>query len=395
MLITKDERQNIILNNWEKHNYLGVTLCPTGFGKTMTAIKGIKRLLYKGLISKGVIIIVPTNVLKLQWEERLAHANLLPYCKVIIVNSAYKHEFVCDLLILDEAHFIPAKEFRKCLDTIQYKYVLCLTATIHRADKEERLLLDKFPICDEVTLKECLANKWISEYIIYNIPVPFSFDEYTAYKKADNSFKYYTSRCINFDFSNPFECAENWLKNGDNKQKSYAAGYFRNMIIRKDLLFNNSNKLNYTIEIINKFPDRLGLVFSESIAFANKLYQQLPEVCLPIHSKIKNKQQQEQLELFKSRNTSQRIISSCKSLVSGLDIPELSLGIITSASSSRIVSAQSLGRLLRVQDDKQAIVVNLYTPDYEEVKSQEVKWLIKRQQNLSNINWINSIDEII
>lgn len=392
---TKDERQELILNRWEQLNYRALFLASTGFGKTITAIKGILRLKDRLLLLNGVIVVVPTTVLKLQWEERLTYYNLSSICKVVIINTAYKHSYNCSLLIIDEAHKVPSTEFRKCLETIKFDYILGLTATIERGDGEEHILLHKFPICDEITLKECLDNKWISEYAVYNLPVPLTYEEYNSYRKINNSFKYYTNRCTNYDFRSPFDCATYWLKEGNQEQKGFGAGFYRNMTLRKNLLMNNENKFLTTLAIISKYPDRLGLVFSESTEFADKLYNVDPSVILPIHYKIKQKEQEKQLNLFKQRLIPQRIISSCKSLVAGLDIPELSLGIIASASSSKIASIQSIGRILRVQPDKQAIIVNLYTPDYEDIKSQEVKWLINRQKGLNNINWINSIDEII
>lgn len=391
---TKDERQLEIINKWEQTEYKSGILGTTGFGKTITAIKAILRLKDRLLLLNGVIVIVPTLVLKLQWEERLKEFGLSLYCKVLVINTAYRNNYKCSFLIIDEAHRLPSAEFRKCLDTIQFDYILWLTATIERSDGEEHILLDKFPICDEVTLKECLKNKWVSEYSIYNLPVPLTYEEYTSYKKVNNSFKYYANKCTNYDFNSPFECATYWIKEGNQEQKGYAAGFYRNMTLRRDILINNKTKLPVTIELINRFEDRLGLVFSESIEFANSLHSSIPNICLPIHSKISQKEQKNQLESFKKREIPQRIISSCKSLVAGLDIPELSLGIIASASSSKIASIQSLGRILRVQPDKQAIVINLYTPDYEEIKSQELKWLINRQKGLNNINWINSIEEI-
>lgn len=346
------------------------------------------------MIINNVIIIVPTLVLKQQWEERLAYYNLSSFCNVLVINTAYKNNYICDFLIIDEVHKIPSTEFRKCLETIKYNYSLHLTATLERLDGEEKFLLSKFSICDTITLKECLNNKWISEYAIYNLAVPFSYEEYIKYKKINNSFKYYAKKCTNNNFNSSFECATYWLSNGTTEEKKLATGFYRNMSLRKDLLINNSNKLPVTIEIIKRFQDRLGLVFSESIKFANTLHSKIPDICLPIHSKIGQKEQEIQLQLFKDRAIPQTYISSCKSLIAGLDIPQLSIGIIASASSSKIASIQSLGRLLRIQENKQAIFINLYTPDYEEVASQEVKWLLKRQQGMSNINWITDINEI-
>ena len=102
------------------------------------------------------------------------------------------------------------------------------------------------------------------------------------------------------------------------------------------------------------------------------------------------KEQKEAFRLFKDGRTNKRVISSCKALTVGLDLPKLSLGIIASFNSSRLTNTQTIGRVIRPIESKQAKVINLVTPN-----TQEVNWLKKKIEGQINIKWIQSIEEII
>ena len=71
--------------------------------KTRTAIKAIQLLLSK-YPTYSATVIVPTDVLKEQWQQLLDKEGLAFNCNVQVINSAIKHEHNTDILVLDEAH---------------------------------------------------------------------------------------------------------------------------------------------------------------------------------------------------------------------------------------------------------------------------------------------------
>lgn len=105
--ISRDERQEICLQNWFKNKGKGIIICPTGFGKTRVATNMIGRLLNKYPSTK-FIIIVPTTILKDQWTEILDKLGYGLNCDVIVINTAIRNNYKCDVLIIDEAHRVPA-----------------------------------------------------------------------------------------------------------------------------------------------------------------------------------------------------------------------------------------------------------------------------------------------
>jgi superfamily II DNA or RNA helicase len=247
--------------------------------------------------------------------------------------------------------------------------------------------MNKAPIIDTITLEECLANDWISPYTIYNLEVPFTPAAQLAYNKIDNNFKFFAMK---MGYGDTFSVAKNLLVNGTKEEKGWAGGYFNSMRARKKAITDNASKAQVTVDIINRFPDLYSIVFSESISFADEINSMIPDISVSIHSKMTSKKQKEAMATFKDGRTKKRVIASCKALTAGLDLPKLSLGIIASFNSSKLASTQTVGRIVRRQEGKQAYIINLYTPN-----TQEVNWLKKKQLGVSNIKWIKSINEII
>ena len=84
--MTRDERQRIALRKWAKNKCKGTFEFCTGFGKTTTAIKGIKAFLNKNPGSK-ILVVVPTDYLKEQWIGNLIESGIFMCVEVIIINS--------------------------------------------------------------------------------------------------------------------------------------------------------------------------------------------------------------------------------------------------------------------------------------------------------------------
>ena len=138
--LSRTSRQLEIVQKFADNKGKGTLLAATGFGKTFTAIMVIARLL-KARPTGKIIIIVPTINLKAQWGKELKKHKVHKNCEVIVINTAYKKETKCDLLICDEIHAYGAEQFIKVLDKIQYDFIFGLTATIERTDGKHDILL--------------------------------------------------------------------------------------------------------------------------------------------------------------------------------------------------------------------------------------------------------------
>ena len=385
----KTARQLSIIETWRNNKGCGTLIASTGFGKTYTAIMAIKKLREK-YSDAHVIVVVPTINLQNQWYKELKKHKQDKETCVLVINTAYKNKYECGLLIMDEIHCYGAPEFIKVFETIKYKYILGLTATIERSDGKHEVLKKAAPIIDEVTLKECLDNDWISKYTIYNLSVNFTEDEAEDYKKRDKTFKYAAYK-LGYGGRDSFTKASNILKSktASAQDKAHAAIYYNSMRKRGEICKNAGNKIQAIVDIISLFPDRKAIVFSDSTNFADDLQEQLGDICVAFHSKMTAKQQREALKMFDDNRTKKRVISCVKALNQGLDVPDCSLGIVAAGNSKKLDNIQRTGRIFRYQPDKTAIIVNLYVPE-----TQEVNWLRSRQESMEPM-FIDDINQIV
>tara|TARA_R110000737_G_C14607741_1_gene490402 strand:- start:952 stop:2136 length:1185 start_codon:yes stop_codon:yes gene_type:complete len=372
--MNRDDRQILGLNKWKDASYRGIAQYPTGFGKTYTAIRAIEGMVKRRGIT-SVVVIVPTITLKKQWEEEL-NKNKIKIATVFVINSAVKVEHNCDLLILDEVHRYAAETFKEIFRRSAYKYILGLTATLEREDGLHDIILEHIQVFDIITIEEALQHSWISPYKIYNIMIPMPQDELSAYKKADNGFRYYAMQMGRG--MEAFKTAKAWISSDDVVERGKAAAYYNAMRTRKKVCLNNSNKIPAVKTIVDLFPNRNGLTFSANTDFADSLQKVLGDVSVTFHSKLTKKSQDKVLKTFKDKRTKVRVINTCKALNEGLNVPECSIGIVAGSNSTALTFIQQLGRIVRHVPGKEALFINLCTPD-----TQEEKWLEKRMRGIN------------
>ena len=371
--MNRDARQVEGLRKWRQSSFQGIAEYPTGFGKTYTAIRAILGMISKKQI-KSVLVVVPTITLKEQWEKELAKKKV-KIAEVYVINSALKKTHDIDFLILDDVHRYAAETFKEIFVRTKYKYILGLTATLERDDGLHEIILKQMPVFDTITIEEALQHSWISPYKIFNVQVPFAPDDLAAYKKADNSFKYFAMQMGRG--GQAFDTAKLWIGSDDPTERGKAAAYYNSLRTRKKLCLNNVNKVAAVKTIIDLFPNRNGLTFSANTDFADSLQNVLGGISMTFHSKLSKKSQGIVMKTFKDKRTKIRILNTCKALNEGLDVPECSIGIVAGSNSTALTFIQQLGRVVRHIPGKEAYFINLYTP-----QTQEEKWMQKRMKNV-------------
>jgi superfamily II DNA or RNA helicase len=362
------------LRRWRESNFCGIAEYPTGFGKTYTAIMAIKGMIPKKDI-KSCLVVVPTLELKSQWEEELKK-NKVTIAKVMVINSAIKAIHNVDMLVLDEIHRYAAESFRNIFSVVTCEYILGLTATLEREDGFHEIILEYLKVFDQISVDEALDNGWIAPYKVYNIPVVLSNDDQIEYNKANNAFKHFAAKLGHG--ANAFKNATSYLKSSDKALQGQAGAYYNSLRKRKSICQNNSNKIVATKKIIDLFSDRNGLIFSATTEFAESLQDTLGDICMTFHSKIKRKDQELIVKRFKDKRTKVRFLSSVQALNEGFNVPDCSLAIIAGSTSTKRTFIQQLGRVVRKTPDKEAVIINLYTPG-----TQEEVWMKKRLEGIN------------
>lgn len=389
---SKLKRQNQVLDSWiNKFNANSYCVAVTGFGKSYMCILAIKRFNKE----KKVHIVVPTLVLQEQWKTLLVKHEVFN-AEVYVINTYVSIPRNCDLLIIDELQRTTnesAVYFSKVLSNTKCVYRFLVTATL---DKQKIAFLHRHGIysCGEITLEEALFNNWVSSFQVYNLELEFTPEEQEKYDKATNLIKAHSPY---LEGLNPFTAL---------KDKQYLKEFclehefdFKEMQMRivrhngattsrKSIVYNATKKVTVIEEILEHLGnERKALVFSQTKKYADLVAKTILNSKV-YHSGITNSAEKAQILQNFSNDYIKHLIS-VKGLNEGLDVENVDIGIAAAYTSTGIDAIQSLGRILRFVEGKNAIFINLYMKN-----SVEIGWLKKRQAKINNIKWIKTIKEI-
>jgi len=408
-LINKTLLQEKALNIWKSNKGIGTLEIATGVGKTKIALDAIKAV-YNRLLKEDenhvfkCLIIVPTEVIRDQvFPSEFEKWNMLDimskFCQIECIQTVYKYiDRTYDLVIVDEIHrILPIEdqyEYYKFFNNNTYKYILGLSATI---DKQQLFRLNRIaPVCFKYTLDNALEDGIISAFKIYNVAVSLTEEEKVNLGKIQRNYNYYEGllggKFEAFDEATKY-LGGNYLSEQISVEelkvkKMLANNFFRAIKARKKLLEEAAEKQIVLKELldIKPFKESQGIIFSGSTKVASKLIEINNKVGV-YHSLKPQKSRAETLNLFNEGTL--RYLSTVNALNEGLSINSIEFAITLASSSKARILIQRCGRICRYVKNKQAILINLYIED-----SQEVKYLRSSQLNLTNhVIWCKSIDD--
>lgn len=374
--VSRDERQAESVNKWLKSNGKGTVVAGTGVGKTVIAIKCIQRVRTK-YPNLSVLVIVPTDLLKDQWESELSKWNVSNNTRVKVMKGASKQEDECDMLIIDEAHRINAETISNVFNVIKYKIILGLTATFERLDGRHEILSRFAPVVDTITLEEAQLNGWVSKYKDYVVLI--DVDDLDVYQKLDAKFnEHFEFFDRDFDlimtmvgpkgFVNKLRYRDELCKHTNKNPKEvlkdinyHANGFIQALQSRKKFVLEHPKKLEIAEEIIAARPNSKIITFSANTKVAESFSSGY--IYTGKEGKKKNRMT---LEEFSSLPAGQ--LNTVKLAEEGMNLPDLSVGIMLGVNSSKTKAVQTLGRVIRLSKDKTAEFFTLVINDTVETK---------------------------
>lgn len=389
---SRDLRQDELETIWINNHGNGYVEGCTGFGKTRIATNLILNMNKRHPL-RTAYVIVPTQTLKDQWSKIISDLGIQNTI-VEIINTALKIPRKVDFLILDEVHNYASDKRIEIFDVVKYKFLLGLTATLHRADGKHKRLLKYAKVIGRVTLEEASKEGYVAPFTVYNVPV-FITDveraEITALTKKFNSYFSW----FGHDFKLAMGCLSDTtlresyakkLNTTAEKVMIMALQFQRNMSERKKWLYNHSKKIRAAKNLI-EYLDEKVIAFGETNESADTLSLMLGKRSRPYHTALSSKDQKINIELFKSGVID--TLCTSKKLDEGADIAKVSLGVCYSATSTLKQTVQRLGRAIRKEDGKVAKFVNFYIKD-----TQDEKWLKARIKGVPNVVWCESEAEL-
>lgn len=345
--------------------------------------------------NKNIVVVVPTEHLKNQWMKELIQYGLFKDVTIEIINSAVKRDDVIDFVILDEVHRVAANLFYELFEKRKPISVLGLSATFNRLDGRHELLNKYCPVCDVITIKDAINNKWLSPYREYKVIIePDDIQDYmNANKEFINAFSVF-----DFDFNLAMSCVTNVIKRRmyakhikmDHKEMDAIVFIWsRALKARKAYVQQHPKKIEITRRIIEARKGSKIITFSSTIKQAEKIGNGYI-----VHSGKTKKKNRMTLEEFS--NIKSGVIHSAKSLDEGVDIKGLNVAIILSNSSSSIQKTQRIGRIIRYEDGKHAEMFTLVIKgtmeegwhststsgkQYIEINEQELEEILKGEKS--------------
>jgi superfamily II DNA or RNA helicase len=348
---------------WWRRGGRGVVVLPTGTGKTFVALLAIAH------VGRPTLVITPTIDLMNQWYAEMLAAfggtigllgggyNDLQPLTVTTYDSAYIHlerwgnRF--GLVVFDECHHLPGPSYRYAAIGCIAPYRLGLTATPERADGAEALMPELIgAVVYRREIKE-LAGDFLAEYRVRRLEVELSAADGARYDEARAIYRRFV--------------ADNQLSLGSpggwrrflqlTCRSAEGRAAFQAYLAQKKLALAAPAKIELLAELLQRHAGARVLIFTYDNA---TVYQIARLFLIPaITHQTKTRERQQILERFHSGEYPMVVTSQV--LNEGVDVPAANVGITLSGTGSVREHVQRLGRLLRKQGDKHALLYEVIT----------------------------------
>lgn len=400
------EWQEECLKRWFANKGRGIVQAVTGSGKTYLALMAAARMEEKTGRNFHVKIIVPTGALMQQWNRALREflsdsctegespANLgktigmrgcgsksASDCKymIYVINSAryeVARQILAELkqgdavlLIADECHHYASGQNNLIFEFLPYIkqyqehfFSLGLSATLPSGQPQRYLTSVLGRKIYDYGMEEASLYHTICPYDVYHISLAFFPSERAEYDELSDRmtllYRKLLSACpslATLDQKDRYELLRHLSGDKNRKIAEMASLYLRLSFKRKSLVCMASARTACTCDLIARLDDSEKIIiFSERTKQADELYQLLresyPEKAGRYHSKMGKWANKNVLERF--REGSVRILIACKAIDEGIDVPDASVGIIMSGTSTQRQRIQRLGRIIRKNNGK-------------------------------------------
>ncbi|MGC9071773.1 MAG: DEAD/DEAH box helicase [Acidilobus sp.] len=352
---------------WEKNQGRGVIVLPTGAGKTVVAIAALSRLNVRALI------VVYTKEHVKQWHDAVVRftdasgllgtfygdEKNLSYITITTYQTAWRYVDLIaprfSLLIVDEAHHLPADKFKTIATQMPAPYRMALSATAVREDgKHEEIFPLVGGIVYQKSASELMEQGYLAPFIIRRVTVKLKPEEQKLY---DELRKRYQALAVGRTFEEVLEAA----KKGE--PKAIEALRVRSQM--QSVIQESESKLEKVIEIVKNELEKGSkiIVFTQYKRQADELAKRLG--ALLIHGDLDKDERVGALEAFKKVKTGVLVVTTVGD--EGLDIPDANVGILVSGTGSRRQFIQRLGRLLRPGTGKTALLYEVVASGTSEV----------------------------
>ncbi|MFN2452733.1 MAG: DEAD/DEAH box helicase [Pyrinomonadaceae bacterium] len=360
--------QQQAIAEWQRAGRRGVVILPTGAGKSLVAQMAIEQ------VKRSTLIVVPTIDLMNQWYDLLlscfqAETGLIGggYFEVgalTVTTYASAFRFMERLgnrfgfIIFDECHHLPSSVYRYAAEMSIAPFRLGLTATPERADGADQSLEQLIgPIVYRREAHE-LAGEFLADYSIARINVKLSPEDRAVYERERNVFRgFLKEKRIELGGLygwQMFVAASARSEAGRRAMQAYRES--------KRIALGTDAKLRVLAELLQRHRRERTLIFTAENEMVYRISEQF---LIPAITHLTGiKERREWLEAFNKGDV--LALATSKVLNEGVNIPEASVAVVLSGSGSTREHIQRLGRILRKQPGKEAILYEVIASDTTE-----------------------------
>jgi len=356
------------MNAW-KPAKRGIAVLPTGTGKSFLAALIMER------IKRSTLILAPTIDLILQWQRNLEEwfdrpigllgggsfdiqdITVSTYDSARIQAENLGNRFC--LMIFDECHHLPSPAYSEMAQAYIAPYRLGLTATPNTELERHNTLNDLIgPIVYSQQIKQ-LSGDFLSPYHVETIEVDLTGEERASYEYHREVYLSYRDKVPQlFGRKNSWERFVMYCyrtPEGRNAMKSFG--------IQKQISLSAEGKMKALADILIQHKKSRILIFTND----NKTAYYISSLfLLPlITHETKAKERKKILENFRTGRWP--FLVNSRVLNEGVDVPEANIAVIISGTATVREHVQRLGRILRKQTGKTAILYEIVTADTGEV----------------------------
>ena len=363
--------QRDAVDAWHAAGRRGAVLLPTGSGKTFVAELAMLET------ARATLVVAPTLDLVGQWHDRLQTAfgrtvgmlgggrhevediTVSTYDSAAIHMGRYGNRF--GLIVFDEVHHLGAPGYLSAAAACIAPYRLGLTATWDaEAEREDAVTEVLGDIVYEKGITE-LSGNFLADYETVRIEVSLSPDEQAAYEAARGEFKaFVASKRI------PLGAPRGWatfLRHAAQSKAGRSA--FQAYQESRRIAHGTGQKMAALSQLLADEHGRRTIVFTHDNDTAYRISKRFLVPCISHQTDVKERRSI--LDAFDDGTLP--VIVTSRVLNEGVDMPSAEVAIVLSGTGTVREHVQRLGRILRPQAGKQAVLYEVVAADTAEINT--------------------------
>ncbi|HXS15757.1 MAG TPA: DEAD/DEAH box helicase family protein [Polyangiaceae bacterium] len=361
------------LSAWKQAKHQGVVVLPTGAGKSLVALLALADR------KRSALVVAPTLDLVRQWhqslslgfsqevglvgggEHSLGPLTVTTYDSALLHMEHWGNRF--GTIVFDECHHLPGESYALAAKFCIAPFRLGLTATPDRADGRQNLYDELVgPVVYQKSIDE-LAGQYLAQYETQRLVLTLTPSEREQYDAARGVYLSFIRKHA-ISMSGPNGFAEFIKRSSRSSEGREAMLAFRR---QRSLAFAATEKLRVLHELLHRHRSDRTIVFTQDNATVYEVSRRFLVPAITHQTKLK-----ERVEILSGLHEGRyRVIVTSRVLNEGVDVPSANVAIVLSGSGSVMEHVQRLGRILRMQQGKRAVLYELVSGDTSESNTSE------------------------